>query len=219
MGLSRVEYAYRKIKNNITTNVFPSGFQILEPELAESLGVSRTPVREALIRLEADSLIKLIPRRGMRVSSLTATDVKEISQILNALLGNSLNRFCIDSAALDFNHIDSLLIDLAQLELSSSDIAAWVLQEEQFVLALVSDADNRRLKDQVRQLLEQVRRVKVIVYELSLNQSEQLNLIRGLVAALREKDPTSIREALKLYLQYFVGLALVAQDKHGLQSF
>lgn len=85
-GLSRVEYAYRKIKNSITHNVYPANFQILEPELAKKLGISRTPVREALIRLEADKLIQLIPRRGMRVNPLSISDLREVLDIQFALV-------------------------------------------------------------------------------------------------------------------------------------
>ena len=84
-GISRVEWVYRTLKQSILTNEFYPGYQALEPELAKNLGVSRTPVREALIRLENERLIELIPRRGMRVIPLVPEDMREIYQLLTSL--------------------------------------------------------------------------------------------------------------------------------------
>ena len=64
---SLVERAYAEIKRRIFSNEYPPGFQALEQEVASQLGMSRTPVREALIRLENERLVELVPRRGMRV--------------------------------------------------------------------------------------------------------------------------------------------------------
>jgi DNA-binding GntR family transcriptional regulator len=72
---SRVNDAYVQIKAEILSNRLPPGFQAPEPEVALRLGMSRTPVREALIRLEADGLVELIPRRGVRVLPLRAEDM------------------------------------------------------------------------------------------------------------------------------------------------
>lgn len=59
-------------------NLLPPGYQAPEPELALRFGVSRTTIREALIRLEAEGLVELIPRRGARVLPIRADDMKEI---------------------------------------------------------------------------------------------------------------------------------------------
>ena len=84
-GISRVEWVYRTLKQSILNNELYPGYQALEPEIAKNLGVSRTPVREALIRLENERLIELIPRRGMRVVPLVPSDMREIYQVLTSL--------------------------------------------------------------------------------------------------------------------------------------
>ena len=76
---SMSEEAYRIIKLGILRNKYPGGFQIIEDELARSLSMSRTPVREALLRLESEGLIDLIPRRGMRVALPARTRPQEVS--------------------------------------------------------------------------------------------------------------------------------------------
>src|SRR5690242_4576391 len=76
---------YRGVKSKILDNTFPPGFHILEQELASMFGVSRTPVREALVRLESDGLVDVVPRHGMRVLPLSLSDMKEIYEILSSL--------------------------------------------------------------------------------------------------------------------------------------
>ena len=82
---SLVDQAYETIRRGILDNVYQPGAQYLEGELAAELGISRTPLREALIRLQNEGLIEIIPRHGMRVSPVSATDMKEIYEVLTAL--------------------------------------------------------------------------------------------------------------------------------------
>src|SRR5262249_53569161 len=77
--------AYDTIKRRILSNEYPGGFQVLEDQLARDCGMSRTPLKEALLRLEAEGLIQIVPRRGIRVLPLTAEDVHRIYQVLSPL--------------------------------------------------------------------------------------------------------------------------------------
>ena len=65
--LSLTDEAYGLLKAEILENRMPPGFQALEQDLAQRLNMSRTPVREALIRLQEEGLVEVVPRRGMRV--------------------------------------------------------------------------------------------------------------------------------------------------------
>jgi DNA-binding transcriptional MocR family regulator len=80
-----VDAAYKEMHRRILDNVWAPGHQALEQEIALQLGMSRTPVREALIRLANEGLVEVIPRRGMRVLPVSPTDMKEIYEILGAL--------------------------------------------------------------------------------------------------------------------------------------
>lgn len=61
---SAAERAYRHLKRAILEQVHPGGSLVSEGEIAEATGVSRTPVREALLRLETEGLVRLYPKRG-----------------------------------------------------------------------------------------------------------------------------------------------------------
>ena len=82
---SLVESAYRTMRQRILDNVWPPGYRALEQELALELGMSRTPVREALTRLQREGLVEVIPRHGMSVLPVSADDMRDIYEMLTAL--------------------------------------------------------------------------------------------------------------------------------------
>jgi DNA-binding transcriptional regulator YhcF (GntR family) len=81
------ERAYRRLKQLILDNEIPAGSQMLELEAAARLGMSRTPVREAMVRLEQEGMVELRSRHGMRVLPISADALAEIYEILTALEG------------------------------------------------------------------------------------------------------------------------------------
>jgi DNA-binding GntR family transcriptional regulator len=76
---------YDYIKEAIVQGVYKSGDRIIERELADQLHVSRTPIREALFRLESQGFVKTLPRKGVVVSKLSPEEVIEIFMILSTL--------------------------------------------------------------------------------------------------------------------------------------
>src|SRR5512133_2353230 len=83
--VSLVDAVYEQIRHRILDNVWPPGHRALEQEVALALGVSRTPVREALVRLQSEGLVEVVPRHGMRVLSLSTADMRETYEVLTAL--------------------------------------------------------------------------------------------------------------------------------------
>ena len=79
------EIAYETLKHAIITGELPSGSRIVETEYADRLHISRTPLREALRKLERDGLVEYVLRRGVVVRAFTMEDVEEIYTIRNAL--------------------------------------------------------------------------------------------------------------------------------------
>ena len=79
------EIAYETLKHAIITGEIPAGVRIVETEYASKLHISRTPLREALRKLERDGLVEYVIRRGVVVRAFTIEDVEEIYTIRNAL--------------------------------------------------------------------------------------------------------------------------------------
>ena len=77
--------AYRVLRRRILDNEMPPNAQYLEQELANALGMSRTPVREALIRLSEERLVEIRPRHGARVLPVSVDDMREIYEMMTEL--------------------------------------------------------------------------------------------------------------------------------------
>ena len=82
---SLVEDAYRALKEAIRNNDFPPGYQGSEQDMAKRLGMSRTPVHEAIIRLQEDGLVRVVSKRGVMVCPLAPQDVREIYEVIIAI--------------------------------------------------------------------------------------------------------------------------------------
>ena len=82
---SLVDDAYSKLKDAIRENEFPPGYQGSEQEMASRLGMSRTPVHEAVIRLQEEGLVRVLPRRGVVVCAISSDDMREIYDVIIAL--------------------------------------------------------------------------------------------------------------------------------------
>lgn len=78
---------YELLKRRIIDGRFPPGAKLTEESLVKELGVSRTPIREALNRLAQDGLITIIPYRGAFVTTLSEEDVRDVFEIREALEG------------------------------------------------------------------------------------------------------------------------------------
>ena len=79
------EQLYEAVKESILRNSFTPGSVLQIDRLAEEYGVSATPVREALVRLEADGLVALVPNKGAQVTEITERDIREIWEMRRLL--------------------------------------------------------------------------------------------------------------------------------------
>src|SRR5690606_18248773 len=86
---SQADIAYDRLKRLILDGTLPAGAQMLELEAAERLNMSRTPVREAMVRLRHEGMVEIRPRHGMRVLPISAADMAEIYEVLTALEGTA----------------------------------------------------------------------------------------------------------------------------------
>ena len=77
-------WAYETIRNRILSLELAPGAGLDEQELIASLGVSRTPIREALIQLSAEGLVEMLPNRGARVAKIDLPGVREFFEALDA---------------------------------------------------------------------------------------------------------------------------------------
>lgn len=162
------EFAYQAIKAKILDSEYQPGAQVLELEIAEQLGLSRTPVREALVRLQQDQLLEIVPRHGVRISTLSPADMREIYEILESLeptAAEILARRRPTSAALSplGGACDAMERSLAK---DPPELRAWAAADEAFHMNLVQLCGNRRLAFQVMTVWDQAHRARMFTLAL-----------------------------------------------------
>lgn len=87
------DYTLEKLRNAISTGLYPPGTRLVERELCEALGVSRTSVREALRQLQSENLVEVSKRRNISVAVITAKDAEDIYLIREMLETMAIRRF------------------------------------------------------------------------------------------------------------------------------
>lgn len=191
---SLTRQAYAVIKRRILCNALAPGHQALEAELADDLGMSRTPVREALIRLEAEGLVELKPRHGMRVLPVSPDDMREIYQILTALETTAVGLIAAQDRRADALADLREACDRMDQCLADDDLDGWADADEAFHRALATHCGNRRLADVCLTFWEQTHRARLITLRLRPKPYASAADHRALLAAIERGDANAARE-------------------------
>lgn len=83
------EVVFEHLRNSILNGELDPGERLMELQLAEQLGVSRTPIREAIRKLELEGLVEMIPRKGAYVADLSIKDILDVLEVRMYLEGPS----------------------------------------------------------------------------------------------------------------------------------
>jgi DNA-binding GntR family transcriptional regulator len=163
---SLVDEAYEQIRRRILDNAWPPGHRALEQEVALALGMSRTPVREALLRLQSEGLVEVIPRHGMRVQPVSPNDMREIYQILTALECMAAELLAQRKPA--DSELEPLVADTQAMDkaLSAEDLDGWAAADERFHAHLVELAGNRHLQATVLNYWDRAHRARMFTLRL-----------------------------------------------------
>lgn len=194
-----VEAAYASLKAKIIHNELPPGYQALEGELALQLGMSRTPVREALIRLENEGFVEVVPRRGFRVTALTQHDIREINEVLTHLEAGAAERLAARKPGPDeMARLDAAIGDM-DAALETGDMAAWAAADYRFHCLLVEMAGNRHLSEVARNFLDKAHRFRLLTTPVRERPVYSNVNHAAVVEAIRRGDP---RSALEIHLAH-----------------
>lgn len=109
-----VERAYETVLSDILSGVHPVGGRLREEELASSIGISRTPVREALRRLHAEGLVEVVANRGAMVVDLDSTEVDDIFELRVLLEGYAARQAAVRASAEDVAALEALCNTMEQ---------------------------------------------------------------------------------------------------------
>jgi DNA-binding GntR family transcriptional regulator len=193
------DQVYELLLRRISTQAYPPGAPLRELELVAQLGVSRTPIREALLRLAENGLVQMTGRSA-RVRRLNKADVLHIYQVRRALEGVAIGLACGRFSAEDFAKLDALTPAESLEATPKFDEACFELDIQLHRLIAVR-SDNPFLAQEIKKLHDLVQLVHKPVAERRGRLTEELRQHGRIIAALKTGDRQASRKALLDHLR------------------
>lgn len=159
-------HAVDTLKDMILSNQLQAGSSHLEAELASLLGMSRTPVREATLILEAQGLVSVIPRHGVKILSISPNDMTEIYQVLTELECLSAELAATKNHPDEEFFVAETAIRDMEKALENEDLEAWAIADDKFHSELVRLGENQRVINIFDMYTDQVKRARMLTLRL-----------------------------------------------------
>lgn len=190
-GLARpaalTDWAHQSIKNDILNLIYPPGTQLNIETLAGQLNISRTPVREALLRLQADGLIQSIPHVGFFVTEVSEQDLNELFELRILLECHAAANAAPQLTKEDIDEVDRLAAQ-ARTAVDQGDMATFLGADTRLHTLLMERAGNRRLIAMMETLRDLTYRERTLSIRSPENVHETLIEHQRLAEALRQHD-------------------------------
>ncbi|WP_198590191.1 GntR family transcriptional regulator [Paracoccus zhejiangensis] len=187
--------AYHDLRYRILTGRLAPGTTLLETELAALLSLSRTPVREATIRLAEEGLIAIRPRHGITVRSLTLNDVRDILDVLSALEIRAVELVARRGLARADHDRLLHLMDRMERATEAGDIAQWSEMDDDFHSTVAGLCGNDRLLSTLDEYWSQQYRPRMMIVPLRPKPTQSNIEHRRIVEALAAGDVEAARLA------------------------
>ncbi len=213
------EIAYYRIRAQILDSVLAPGSQVTEQALAERMGMSRTPIREAAIRLQGEGLLTIVPRHGVRISTLELSDVREIYQILLPLEATAVELLTLRRP--DRAELTTLIAACDAMEQSlargAAGLSAWAAADQEFHFNLIALCGNRRLAGMVMTVSDQAHRVRTFTLRMRDLPVQSTAEHRGILEAILSGDAARARGLYEDHRRRGGKALMAIIERHGLQ--
>jgi len=184
---SLVDEAYAALKQAIRDTDFPPGYQGSEQEIAVRLGMSRTPVHEAIIRLQEDGLVRVLSKRGVLICPLAPQDIREIYEVVIAVESMAAELLVALPETARGAVADELEAATAAMDeaLTRGDLPSWAEADELFHRLLVERCGNGRLRRIAQTVTDQAHRARMLTLKLRAKPVGSAQAHRLIIAAVR----------------------------------
>ena len=193
---SLVDDAYAAMKEEIRESRFPPGYQASEQEIALRLGMSRTPVHEAAIRLQEDGLVRILSRKGIVICALAPADMREIYDVVIAIEGRAAALLAEMPEAKRENAATELAAHTTTMAAAreADDLAGWGHADECFHRTLVERAGNGRMIRINQTITDQAHRARMLKLKLRRKLGASVAEHEQIIQAIRIGDAAAAQE-------------------------
>ena len=194
------EVVCESLREAIRRGILKPGERIMEIQLAEELGVSRTPVREAIRKLELEGYVVMMPRRGTYVANMSIRDINEIFEIRTSLesLSNGLAAEHITDEELE--HLQRLLVIIGGY-IKEGNMEKIVETDIEFHDLMYHAARNQRLVGIISNLRDQLTRFRTLSMSHPGRLEATLEEHKAIVEAIANGDRRSASKAAERHME------------------
>ena len=182
------DVVFNTLRDAILTGKLVPGERLMENQLAEKLGVSRTPVREALRMLELENLVELVPRKGAQVLDMSEKDITNILEVRSALEGQATSLACKKMTKEDLQQLKNMEVDFEKA-VADNDVEHFVDIDEDFHDLIFAATENDKLISIFRNLRIQLYRYRMA--QAKNNETSMSTIVahhRSIIRAIENHD-------------------------------
>lgn len=211
------EVVFEYLRNAILNGTLKPGERLMEINLAEQLGVSRTPVREAIRKLEKEKFVEMIPRKGAYVANLTARDILEVLEIRIVLEGFASKLAAERMTDDDVAELEEILKGFNQA-LEVLDRPEMITRDNEFHSKIYSAAKNNKLVEIVKELHDQFQRFRLIFFNEYDDYNDLQVWHQNILEAIRKRDGNRAKECAEYHVRSIRESVIKWEDEQSSES-
>ena len=194
------EWAYNSIKQQILSNTLPANAQINIDDMAARLNISRTPVREALMRLQSKGLVRIVPHVGCFVNSITREELSEVFE-LRAIIEAYAARCAATTMSEEqlqqwVDHVNKSEAAVRQGDLPEFNVLETTIHD-----VLIENLHNRRILDVMDMVADNIYRERMIAMGSMDNVERSLEEHRQVVDAIVSRNPEAAARLMEQHVR------------------
>lgn len=206
------EYVYRLLKGNIVNLTLPPGQSISEQEIADYLQVSRTPVREAFIKLSQENLLDIVPQKGTYVSLIDPDQVEESKFARETLEREIIQEACRSFPGEALFELQSN-VTLQELCINEKNYLKFFELDESMHGTIFKGCKKARIWFMLQQMNAHYNRVRMLNLAVGYDWGQLIQQHKTLLQAIREKDALLAKATIDIHLnKVVVDLAYLRQQ-------
>lgn len=193
------DVVFKTLRQGILTGELKPGERLMEIHLAKRLGVSRTPIREAIRMLELEGLVIMVPRKGAQVAQITQKSLKDVLEVRRTLDGLAAELACERMTDTELENLRRACVDF-EMATRSRDFTKIAHTDVKLHDCIVYATGNSRLVQIVNNLSEQMYRYRFEYIKDISSHSRLIEEHRMLLKAIEARDRVKAVEAAKLHI-------------------
>lgn len=194
------DIVYESLRDAIINQILKPGERLMENELAEEMGVSRTPVREAIRKLESEGYVVMLPRKGAYVAGLSIRDINNLFEIRSTLETLAGELAASRATQEEIEEMERNLV-MEACHYESSDVLNTIEVDTRFHELIYKASKNNRLQNMLRDLRDQVQRFRTTTLAVPGRMKFALDEHRRIVEALAARNVQETKTAIREHIE------------------